>query len=84
MDILLDLRNPLAEDGEELRDGGAGVSEDLSALRLTGVEEGELCRRRETKVYCNANQIDRRQAGKAPTHTHEYKASHIKFPQQAQ
>lgn len=47
MDVLLNLRNPLAKDGEQLRDGGARVPEDLSALRLTGVKEGELCRRRE-------------------------------------
>lgn len=47
MDVLLDLRNPLAQDGEQLGDGGARVSEDLSALRLAGVKEGELCRRRE-------------------------------------
>lgn len=47
MDVLLNLRNPLAEDGEQLRDGGVRISEDLSALRLTGVKEGELCRRQE-------------------------------------
>lgn len=47
MDVLLNLRNPLAEDSEQFRDGGTRVSEDLSALRLTGVKEGELCRRQE-------------------------------------
>lgn len=47
MDVLLNLRNPLAEDGEQLGDGGVRISEDLSALRLTGVKEGELCRRQE-------------------------------------
>lgn len=61
VDVLLDLRNPLAEDGEQLGDGGAGVPENLPALRLAGVKEGELCVRpgkegAETKVYCNANQ----------------------------
>lgn len=62
VDVLLDLRNPLAEDGEQLWDGGARVPEKLPALRLAGVKEGELCGRRgkkkdaETKVYCNANQ----------------------------
>lgn len=88
MDVLLNLRNPLAKDGEQLRDGGTRVPEDLSALRLTGVKEGELCgKTAETKVYCNANQIDRRHQGKAATHARHgvvYKAYHIKFPQQAQ
>lgn len=60
VDVLLDLRNPLAQDGKQLGDGGARVPEKLPALRLAGVEEGELCGRRgekdaETKVYCNAN-----------------------------
>lgn len=88
MDVLLNLRNPLAENGEQLGDGGARVSENLSALRLAGVKEGELCeaagRNEETKVYCNANQIDRCNPCEAPTHAHmgeEYKAFHIKFPQ---
>lgn len=86
MDVLLDLRNPLAEDGEQLGDGGARVSEDLPALRLAGVKEGELCGRRgedaETKVHCNAHQTDRRNPREAPTFCRDEKAFHIKFPQQ--
>lgn len=46
VDVLLDLRNPLAQDGEQLGDGGARVPEKFPALRLAGVEEGELCWRR--------------------------------------
>lgn len=45
MDVLLNLRNPLPQDGKQLGDGGPRVSENLSALRLAGVKEGELCMR---------------------------------------
>lgn len=73
MDVLLNLRNPLPQDGKQLGDGGPRVSENLSALQLTGVKEGELCMRwekdkTETKVYCNANQIDRWNPCETPTY----------------
>lgn len=53
LDVLLDLGDPLPEDGEQLRDGGAGVQEDLPALWLAGVEEGELWGRGERDTQKN-------------------------------
>lgn len=44
VNVLLDLGHPLPEDSEQLWYGGAGIQENLSALRLTRVKEGELCR----------------------------------------
>lgn len=51
VDVLLNLGHPLPEDSEQLGNGGAWIQKNLSALRLTGVKEGELCRwwERETK-----------------------------------
>lgn len=44
VDVLLNLGHPLPEDSEQLGNGGAWIQKNLSALRLTGVKEGELCR----------------------------------------
>lgn len=71
VDVLLDLRNPLAQDGEQLGDGGARVPEKLPALRLAGVEEGELCGRRgrktrRQKFTVMQIEIDRRNPSEAP------------------
>lgn len=44
VDVLLNLGHPLSEHGEQLGNGGPRVQENLSALRLTWVKEGELCR----------------------------------------
>ena len=41
VDAVLDLRHPLAQHGEELRDGGPGVLQDLLAGGVAGVKEGE-------------------------------------------
>lgn len=46
VDLVLHLGNPLTHDGEQLRDGGPRVHEDLQTGRVVGVEEGEGWRRR--------------------------------------
>lgn len=43
VDVLLNLGHPLSEHSEQLGNGGSRVQENLSALRLAWVEEGELC-----------------------------------------
>lgn len=49
VDVLLNLGHPLPEDSEQLWYGGAGIQKDLFALRLAGVKEGELWRRRNNR-----------------------------------
>lgn len=41
VDLVLDLRYPLAHNGKQLRDGGLRVKQNLLAGRVVGVEEGE-------------------------------------------
>lgn len=41
IDLVLDLGHPLAHNGEQLRDGGLRVKQNLLAGRVIGVEEGE-------------------------------------------
>lgn len=41
VDLMLHLRNPLTNDGEQLGDGGPRIHEDLQTGRVIGVEEGE-------------------------------------------
>lgn len=47
VNLVLHLGNPLTHDGEQLRDGGLGIHEDLQTGRVIGVEEGEGWRRTE-------------------------------------
>ena len=42
VDVLLDLGYPLSEDCKEFRYGRVGVQQNLPALMVAGVEEGEL------------------------------------------
>lgn len=44
INVLLDLGDPLSEDGEQLWYSSAGIQKNLPALGLTGVKEGEFWR----------------------------------------
>jgi len=46
VDLVLHLRNPLTDDGKQLRDGGLRIHEDLQTGRVIGIEEGERCRQK--------------------------------------
>lgn len=44
VNLVLDLGNPLPNDGEQLRDGGLRIHENLQTGWIIGIKEGESCR----------------------------------------
>lgn len=53
VNLVLHLRNPLTDDGEQLRDGGPRVHEDLLTGRVIWVEEGERWRQKHPEPVNN-------------------------------